>query len=133
MPARRADVTLPAQPESVPAGRHFLNLHLREWGLDAATDAAGLAASELLTNAVLHARTPVRMTVVAEDHLVVSVHDSGDDWSAGRRRAVVSAMALPDEYSEGGRGLTLVAALSDDWGIDADGTGTTVWFQVALT
>jgi anti-sigma regulatory factor (Ser/Thr protein kinase) len=128
---RRQHVTLPPQPESVPAGRHFLRLMLLEWGLREATETVELAASELLTNAVVHARTSFDVTIVAQDDLTVSVRDTGgsfpthlEEWGTG--------VHAPDGDSEGGRGLLIVAAVADEWGTTSDGSATTVWFQVPL-
>ncbi|WP_230205258.1 ATP-binding protein [Parafrankia elaeagni] len=89
-----------------------------------AADIALLLVSELVTNAVLHARDDAAVEIRANsDVLWVGVDDRDS-----RRPAVqpVDAGAL------GGRGLRLVDVLSDDWGVrHVQGDGKTVWFTVS--
>lgn len=79
-PVRQERLTLPAQVESVPAARHFLSYMLGQWGLAALVDAVALAASELLTNAVVHAGTPIEVRLLVAGSLVVSVRDGRPAW-----------------------------------------------------
>ena len=135
MAVRHGHITLPAQSESVTAGRHFLTLTLAEWGLGALTDEVALAASELLTNAVLHARTPLEVAMQLTDQLVVSVQDGCPPWQADLSPPDLTEPGQDDVAawdSEGGRGLLLLAAVSDAWGIRPEPTGKTVWFSLAL-
>jgi anti-sigma regulatory factor (Ser/Thr protein kinase) len=104
---------------------------LQEWGLQAASDTVELAASEILTNAVLHARTSFQVTVVAGDDVTVSVRDTGRSFPT-HLPSTGGGVEPPDFDSEGGRGLMIVAAVTDDWGIARNGSSTTVWFQVRL-
>jgi anti-sigma regulatory factor (Ser/Thr protein kinase) len=83
-----------------------------------------LLVSELVTNAVLHARSDVEVRLSTSDRgLRVDVADSSN------RRPV---MRTRDESAMTGRGLGLVAELSTEWGVDeiVDG-GKSVWFVVA--
>ena len=128
---RRQDLTLPPQVESVPAARHFLKLQLREWGLQAASDTVEIAASELLTNAVVHARTSFDVTIILDDNLTVSVRDTGGCFPRELRTGT-EELELPPWDREGGRGLALVAAITDGWGLTANDSSTTVWFHVRL-
>ena len=85
-------------------------------------DALMLLTSELVTNAVLHARTPIEVGVtVTEDAVVVTVHDL--DLSRPEQR--------PYEAREGGWGLGLVAALAEDSALvpHTEG-GKTAWFRL---
>jgi two-component sensor histidine kinase len=81
-----------------------------------------LLTSELVTNAILHARTPVQVGFRSDaDRVMVAVADRVADRSDLR----------PQEYSPtrlGGRGLSLVADLSADWGTTIYADGKTVWF-----
>ena len=137
---RRERLRLAPQVESVPIARHFLRLQLEEWGLQAASETVELAASELVTNAVLHARTTFDLTVQALEHagaatpaaVTVSVKDGGGPFPGRVRSFVESGPQMPDWESDGGRGFALVAAVSDDWGLVLDGAGTTAWFRVHL-
>jgi anti-sigma regulatory factor (Ser/Thr protein kinase) len=87
-------------------------------------DTAELLASELVTNAVVHGRGAV--TVLMEydaDGLGVTVCDD---------EPALPVLPDPDPLSLGGRGLHLVAALSDAWGVDPStgGPGKSVWFRL---
>jgi len=120
---------LPGQVESVPAGRHFLQYTLAQWGLAGLGDDVALAASELIANAVLHARSSFRLELVCNEQLVVSVRDN----TPGALPPAPSAdVLLAGSDAEGGRGLALVAALSSAWGVRQTPPGKTVWFSMPL-
>jgi anti-sigma regulatory factor (Ser/Thr protein kinase) len=86
-------------------------------------EAATLLASELVTNAVVHAGSPIVVKVVETGASVrIEVSDSG---------AGIPAVAPIDPIAEGGRGLALVRDLSSAWGVTQYETGKTVWFTLA--
>lgn len=86
---------------------------------------AQLVASELITNAVMHAGTPMVLTLrLLPDALSVAVRD-GDP-----RPARITDIA--NESSERGRGLLLVDAFSDSWGNFFPSSGKVVWAKVRL-
>lgn len=88
----------------------------------ARVDDALLAATELVSNAVLHGREPIVVTLsLDEDHLKVSVRD---------RSAVSPSFSLLDPTAVTGRGLLLVSSLSDGWGVEPEERGKTVWMQL---
>lgn len=101
---------------------------LRDWGVDERARAdAELVVSELFTNAVKHTdsvKVSCEIRVIG-GRLRVEVTDQGRAEAAPHRRPVE---AEPDK-EEGGRGLLLVGALSDDWGVRVDhcGGGRVVW------
>ncbi|MDN3297843.1 ATP-binding protein [Streptomyces ficellus] len=114
---------------SVPAARHFAAAALGEWGMGDRADDVLLCVSELATNALLHGVPPgrgFRLHLFREPGgglLRVELHDSGDgEVRAGR----------PDERSESGRGLLLVAALADAWGVGERDPGKVVWCEFVL-
>ncbi|MFD9001778.1 ATP-binding protein [Streptomyces sp. NPDC059582] len=116
---------------SVPAARRFAYEVLEGWGL-AGTDVgddALLCVSELATNALLHGVPPGRHFLVFlryDGHVLrVEVHDSGP----GVPR--VAAGRDGGGRDEGGRGLLLVAALSDKWGVRERELGKVVWCEFA--
>jgi anti-sigma regulatory factor (Ser/Thr protein kinase) len=116
---------LPSTPASALSARGFITATLRGWGLDALIEVVALLAGELVTNAVVHTHSAVSLVVGRADHAVrVEVHDA----SPGRLEL---GMAAGDD--EGGRGLALVDALATRWGVDADGIGKSVWFEVATS
>jgi len=87
-------------------------------------DDAVLATSELVTNSVQHAVGVLTLLVERAPHgLAVAVADSS---AANVTATNVSSLA------DRGRGLALVAELSDAWGCraTADGTGKVVWFRI---
>ncbi len=116
---------LPCVPSSVAVARGRIAAELREADLFATAVAdAALVLSELLSNAILHARplpdSRVRVSwVLTAATVEVVVSDGG---SATRPRA-----ARPSLSSIGGRGLGIVEHLCSSWGVRADERGTTVW------
>ena len=121
-------VLLPCVPSSVAVARGRIGAELRGAGLPATTVAdAALVTSELLSNAILHARplpdACVRLSwILSATAVEVIVSDGG---SATRPRA-----ARPSLSSIGGRGLGIVEHLCSSWGVRADEQGTTVWAVV---
>jgi anti-sigma regulatory factor (Ser/Thr protein kinase) len=114
---------LPPAAASVPEARHFTSEVLHQLGADDTSERAELLVSELATNAVLHAGSPMRLTVWRYDHRVrVEVRD--DDPHRPRH-------VEPDPLTPGGRGMLLVDALSLAWGINSNEKGKTVWFELA--
>jgi anti-sigma regulatory factor (Ser/Thr protein kinase) len=102
-----------------------VRLQLLRWDLAAYRDVAELLVSELVTNAYRHGRQPAALRMVrCPGGLLVEVSDSG----AGMPRL---AAAAPD--SESGRGLRLVEALADRWGVRTRPGGKAVWFRLADT
>jgi anti-sigma regulatory factor (Ser/Thr protein kinase) len=115
--------------ESVREGRDFVRRLVEEWQLGELGDAAELLVSEALTNAVDHAATAVRLDVFAGDGLLVWVSDSDRAFvptSPAADDPEVSQSEAPPH--ERGRGLAVIAAVADRWGIDQHPDGKTVWF-----
>jgi PAS domain S-box-containing protein len=123
-PLSSAAISLPAKPRSVSVGRQFTGKMLAEWGHAEHADTACLLVSEILTNAVSHARAPIGLRVHrSATEIVTEISD--DSRHLPQRR-------LADSDDESGRGLMLVAALATEWGTRPDATGKTVWFTIAL-
>jgi len=119
-----ASTRLPAHPASTRAARAFVAEHLRTWELDDAIDDATLLVSELVTNAILHARSPVDLIVRKVRSAVrVEVFHDGNG---------VPKPLHPDHEEDAGRGLGLVHAVASRWGVDDVEAGKTVWFEIAL-
>jgi len=83
-------------------------------------DRALLLVSELAVNAVEHGAPPVTASLDCEgvSGVRLAVHD-------GSPAAPVLHEVGPE--AESGRGVSLLAVLSEDWGVDLDATGKTVW------
>ena len=103
--------------------RHFVVQTLREWGRADLVDDASVVATELATNAVLHARTGFTVNVVnrGDGSVRVAVRDSSDTLPRPRRPA-------PLEGS--GRGLGLIEAIAVVWGVEVLRDGKVVWAQL---
>lgn len=98
------------EPEAVGAVRRFVCDTLGV-GLE---HPVVLVASELATNAVLHAGTPFRVRVSSESSIRVEVHDG-------------TSIDELEKRSGSGRGLALVEQVADDWGVDSTPPGKYVW------
>ncbi|MGW0583818.1 ATP-binding protein, partial [Streptomyces sp. NPDC002920] len=79
-----------------------------------------LVVSELFTNAIRYATGPIRLRLIKDRTLTCEVSD-GSSTSPHLRRARLS--------DEGGRGLLLVAQLTERWGTRYTGTGKTIWAE----
>ncbi|MCA2203371.1 ATP-binding SpoIIE family protein phosphatase [Streptomyces sp. SMS_SU21] len=134
----RVEATLSGSPLAPGSARAMLRKALTEWaqssadGADLLTgrvgDDAALVASELVTNAVVHAGTEVQLTCRLEDTgaLVVEVADRHPSRAPRDDAAEAPAHDIP-EY---GRGLRLVAALAESWGVTYRAGSKTVWARL---
>jgi anti-sigma regulatory factor (Ser/Thr protein kinase) len=119
----RATRSFPSSAASVKKARRFIGQCLADVPPEVRDDVA-LLVSELATNAVRH--SAAEFVVVADRNgtrIRVEVTDAG-------RGAPEPRTPSSDEPS--GRGLRIVEALADDWGIDRGRRGTTVWFSTRL-
>jgi signal transduction histidine kinase/DNA-binding response OmpR family regulator/anti-sigma regulatory factor (Ser/Thr protein kinase) len=127
-PAEQADrVTLavPGSAESVRQARRAAARALSQWQVseDKTWDVL-LAVSELVTNAIRHATTPIELRMRRTGQLiVVDVYDSASAPPAARD-------ASPDVPN--GRGLRLLEAVAHSWGTRPTGNGKSVWCVIAL-
>lgn len=105
----------------VPWARHELLTAMKQDRIEADSDRVGLVVTELLTNALLHGKEPVRVRAAfVRDHLRIEVSDAGEAVPQPRR-------AEPTATT--GRGLMLVAGLVERWGVDQSGDGKCVWAE----
>lgn len=120
-----------AEPEEVAALRRLLRLHLGVWGLHALVDAAQLCVTELVTNVVTHVGigTPTRLAVAMNDaYLRIEVHDP-DAKALPTLLSGTQRMPLLGE-AETGRGLALVDAVADRWGVQLRADGKVTWCEL---
>jgi anti-sigma regulatory factor (Ser/Thr protein kinase) len=121
-----AGMTLDASADSVAQARRLVVSQLEDWQLSELCDDARLVVSELLTNAALHAKPPIRMRLLRiTGGLRIEVSDAS-------RSMPMLIRASTDVMT--GRGWSLVQALSHDWGAHrADsGAGKTVWVTMLV-
>ncbi len=154
---RHATTALPAEPLSASAARAFVAERLADWDLLELRDDAVLAVTELVTNAILHAHTPLVVCISSEHGQVeLAVFDgnvalpqprpqrldlSSDlDALLEAEAEAVSAGVDVDERDPrldigdagsvaGGRGLLLVGALAAEWGVSPLSDGKAVWVR----
>lgn len=119
---------LQALPSRIGQVRRILSAQLRYWHMDPLIDRAVLGVTELLTNVHRHAQPDKTCTVKIElllDRLMVSVHDHDP------RLPVVADIKDTEPLATCGRGLAMVAAFSESWGVRPDGeSGKFVWFTL---
>lgn len=114
-------VTGPPLPTFVGTARRFVR-SLLTIDHEHLADDAELAVSELVTNAVVHAGTPIAVRVaVAPGSVRVEVEDGSPHHPRARRYADTAGT---------GRGLRLLADLVDSWGATSTATGKIVWFEL---
>ncbi|MGH3309075.1 MAG: SpoIIE family protein phosphatase [Streptomyces sp.] len=135
--AGTARLSLAGTAQAPSDARTFVSAVLARWGLSGpSVDDTTLLVSELVTNAVVHAGTAVRLECrqegaalvveVADQHPTRAVETVGGEDDAHR------AAGRGGHGHEGhqGHGLRLVAALADEWGVTYRRDGKTVWFRL---
>lgn len=120
---RVATWDLPADPAVVTTAREQAMTRLSDWGLDDAAFTTELVISELITNAIRHARSPIQLRLIRDLTLICEVSD-GSSTAPHPRRA--------RDFDEGGRGLLLVSQLTQRWGSRQTPQGKTIWTEQAL-
>ncbi|MGH8926451.1 MAG: ATP-binding protein [bacterium] len=111
----------PPESQSAPAARKFVLE--AGWSDDAETNLRlATVVSEVVTNAILHARTAFVVTVIPRREAIrVAVRDQSAVFPI--RRAYQARQPT-------GRGLQIVEALADRWGVAKEPSGKTVWFEL---
>ncbi|MWA06906.1 SpoIIE family protein phosphatase [Actinomadura sp. LD22] len=114
---------LPSDPAVVADARKKVTERLAEWDIGDAAFVTELVVSELVTNAIRHAEGPIRLRLILDRVLTCEVSD-GSETAPHLRRARV--------FDEGGRGLLLVAQLTQAWGTRHTAHGKTIWAEQSL-
>jgi len=114
---------LPADPAIVASARRQVAERLANWGLHDAAFTTELVVSELVTNAIRHAQSPIQLRLIRDRTLICEVSD-GSSTAPHLRRARA--------FDEGGRGLLLVSRLAMRWGTRQTPHGKTIWAEQAL-
>jgi len=117
--------TFAPEGHSVALARRFVRQALEECGAGDLTDEAVLATSELVTNAVVHAGTPVRVALdVDAQGLRLEVQDLHP------HRSLPLGVESPSDDAEHGRGLLITSSLAGAWGVDYSAGAKRVWLKI---
>jgi anti-sigma regulatory factor (Ser/Thr protein kinase) len=122
-PDRVASWDVPLSPQAVAFLRAEVSRQLRAWRLNDLVYTTELVVSELVTNAIRHATGPVELRLLRDRALICEVAD-GSSVSPRLRRA--------QSLDEGGRGLFLVAQLTQRWGTRYTARGKVIWAEQPL-
>ncbi len=114
---------LPDDPAVVGHARAQISDRLRSWGLEEMTFVTELVASELVTNAIRYAAPPIQLRLIRDRSLICEVSDASSTSPHLRRARTMD---------EGGRGLMLVAQLTEAWGTRYTNTGKTIWTEQTM-
>ena len=117
------ELELECDPKQVSVARDFVRQTAAAWGLQRLEWVLQLVASELVTNAFLHARTKVNLRLIAEASgaVRIEVHDDNPR---------LPFVAAPPDEATSGRGLGVVATVSTSWGSEPLANGKVVWARL---
>ncbi|WP_329616060.1 ATP-binding protein [Streptomyces brevispora] len=117
-----------AEPAEVAGLRRVVRLHLRLWGLPDVVEAAELCVSELVANVIRHVGegTPSTLEVgMNGTHLRVALRDPD--------ASVLPTLVHAESDDESGRGMALLDAVSDRWGVILGASSKLVWCDLATS
>jgi anti-sigma regulatory factor (Ser/Thr protein kinase) len=149
---RRALLTLEPVPQAASEARRFVAATCKRWGVEEVADIVSLAVSELVTNALLHAHTEIEIELCVANRALeacVADHDPRPPVMRPGRSDLLADLDLLagvnpelDERQSlhvgasgsvtAGRGLLIVNALADEWGVSERSDGKEVWFTLAV-
>jgi PAS domain S-box-containing protein len=115
---------IPADPALVSPIRKQVVEQLDTWGLQEAAFTAELVVSELVTNAIRYGAHPIRLRLIHDEATLICEVSDTSHTAPHLRRAKT--------WDEGGRGLLLVAQLTQRWGSRHTADGKTIWAEIGL-
>lgn len=118
-----ASVDLGPNVSDVGLARRFLVTHCERWGCEDVLEDAQLVVSELVTNALLHAGSRCELGIAFRNGwLRVEIRD---------RQSGGPEVQAADSENEHGRGLVLVSAMTNAWGMEPlEPVGKVVWAEL---
>ncbi|MDN3026126.1 SpoIIE family protein phosphatase [Streptomyces sp. S.PB5] len=119
-----ADWHVEPDTAQVPRVRKLAVDQVDAWGLEEASFVTELVVSELVTNAIRYGEPPIRLRLIRDSSLICEVSDASSTAPHLRRARA---------FDEGGRGLLLVAQLTQGWGTRHTTEGKTIWCAQTLT
>lgn len=128
---RAARWDLPAEASVARKARELTRTALLDWDHPDLISDVVLMVDELVTNALVHGRAPIRLSLRVEHRpepgsaVVVGEVSDGDPRPLQVREL--------DQYGDDGRGLWIVRHLADEFGVRAIPQGKVVWFALAMT
>ena len=114
---------VPPDPSAVAETRKNVCRQLAAWDLDEAAFVTELVVSELVTNAIRYGGPPIQLRLIRDRNLICEVSDASNTAPHLRRART---------FDEGGRGLLLVAQLTQEWGTRQTYAGKTIWAEQKL-
>ncbi|WP_320773661.1 SpoIIE family protein phosphatase [Streptomyces sp. CRN 30] len=123
-PSRVATWDIPPDPALVAPVRKQVLDQLAAWELTEASFTAELVVSELVTNAIRYGAPPIRLRLIHDATTLICEVSDTSHTAPHLRRAKT--------WDEGGRGLLLVAQLTQRWGSRHTGEGKTIWAELGL-
>ncbi|MFD4552836.1 SpoIIE family protein phosphatase [Streptomyces sp. NPDC058469] len=115
---------IPADPSLVAPIRKQVVEQLDTWNLSEAGFTAELVVSELVTNAIRYGAHPIRLRLIHDAATLICEVSDTNHTAPHLRRAKT--------WDEGGRGLLLVAQLTQRWGSRHTADGKTIWAELSL-
>lgn len=109
---------LSSDPAFVSQARAHVSRQLTSWGLEEMAFTTELVVSELVTNAIRYGKSPIQLRMILQSALTCEVSDASSTAPHLRRARV---------FDEGGRGLLLVAQLTEHWGTRHNREGKVIW------
>ncbi|MFI6081494.1 ATP-binding protein [Streptomyces sp. NPDC051217] len=120
------EVPFTAEPRMVARVRRAMRLHLSLWGLSELEDVAQICVSELVANVINHVGpgTPVTLAVSTDGaHLRIELTDPD--------ARTMPTLLAPMPGTESGRGLMILDAMADRWGVISRADSKVVWCDLA--
>lgn len=126
VPRKSWELPFLAEPEEVAGLRRVLRLHLTLWGLPELVESAQICVTELTSNVIRHvgAGTPATLALsMSGTYLRIELHDPDT-------RALPTLLSAEGEV-ESGRGMTIVDAVTERWGVILREDSKVVWCELA--